>query len=117
MISASTMEVLIPSKSSISRLQITPPLSLSPLFSHSLRLKPAQRPNFAGLAIQNPERKLEDAETQTPPRTFFQDQKVAGAEDESFGEVDKIIGSRALEGEFREVADTRKWLIFLGSFR
>ncbi|KAK4774611.1 hypothetical protein SAY86_009546 [Trapa natans] len=95
------MEALLPCKSSISRLRNTPPLTLSPLFSHSLRLKPPNRPSFAALAIQNPERKLEDAEAQTtppPPRTLFQDQKVASADDESFGEVDKIIGSRALEG-------------------
>ncbi|OWM80462.1 signal recognition particle 43 kDa protein, chloroplastic [Punica granatum] len=92
------MEALLPSKSSLSRLKIAPALTLSPLFSHSLRLKPAHRPSFAALAIQNPEKKLEESESPAPAPTFFQDQKVAAADDESFGEVDKIIGSRALEG-------------------
>ncbi|XP_010028798.1 signal recognition particle 43 kDa protein, chloroplastic [Eucalyptus grandis] len=76
--------------SSLSRLKPAPKPSLHPPFSHSLSLKSAAAPSFTttvAFAVQN-------QETQKPP-TFFQDQNVAdGDEDESYGEVDKIIGSR-----------------------
>lgn len=78
--------------SSLSRLKLTTKPSLHPPFSHSLSLKSSTPgPNFTTTvtyAVQN-------QETQKPP-TFFQDQNIAdGGEDESYGEVDKIIGSRA----------------------
>lgn len=89
------MEALLPNKPpSISRLKILPAAALSPLFS--LYLKPKHRANVTVLAIQNPEKQYE--EKAATPATFFQDQVINGGEDdESFGEVDKIIGSRALQ--------------------
>lgn len=92
--SSSSMDALF-INSSLSRLKLAPKPSFLPPFPHSLSLRPTAGPSFAttvAFAVQN-------QETQKPP-AFFQDQNVTGGdEDESYGEVDKIIGSR------RAVAD------------
>ncbi|KAL5561284.1 hypothetical protein UlMin_031031 [Ulmus minor] len=71
---------------SLSRLKLSPKLTTSSFnYSHFIRLKPTRKPNLTTVSV------IENQETQ------FQEKKLSN-EDESFGEVSKIIGSRALEG-------------------
>lgn len=90
------MEALFVNQS-LSRLKIL----LSPNFTttssftpQSIRLRPAQKPNLTTVSvIQNQEKQFQET-----TKTIPQANKVNVNEDETYGEVSKIIGSRALEG-------------------
>ncbi|KAB1207624.1 Signal recognition particle 43 kDa protein, chloroplastic [Morella rubra] len=82
---------------SLSRLKLPLKLGAIPCSFPSqqyLTLKPNQitTPNFTVFAIQNQEKQFQEAQN-TVPQTSFN-----SSEDESYGEVSKIIGSRAVEG-------------------
>ncbi|KAM6541069.1 hypothetical protein CsatB_005516 [Cannabis sativa] len=85
------MEALFMNQS-LSRLKIlSPSFTTSSFATQSIRLRPPQRPNLTKVSvIQNEEKQLQEA-TETVPKQEFND-------DEYYGEVSKIIGSRALEG-------------------
>ncbi|KAI5315171.1 hypothetical protein L3X38_044347 [Prunus dulcis] len=90
------MDALFVNQCSISGLKLAPKLTTTPFPSQSLhRLKPTSKPNLTSASVfQN--QQSQSLETQKP--FPFSDNNEDKPDDESYGEVDKIIGSRALEG-------------------
>ncbi|KAH7518329.1 hypothetical protein FEM48_Zijuj09G0159800 [Ziziphus jujuba var. spinosa] len=88
------MEALFVNQS-LSRLKLSPNFTTSSFPSQSYRLKPTQKAHPTPTpicVIQNPEK-----QSQAP--TLSGNQKRGNEDDEYYGEVDKIIGSRAAEGK------------------